>query len=628
MAGRSDLLALTVEGLTQIANAGLVKRAQRDLDAGEAPDLNEAADGTIEARFADGTLTRLPAGRLPSDATCSCPSSGVCRHRIALVLAYQRRNRDAAAAPEDWDPVVLDSAAFEASLSTGARAELARLLASPLSVKLERGAIPVAHLPMATVRFLAPNDIAYARCDCVQMTGCVHVALALRAFAASQGAREATLVAATPTRASGDLVATVDAALRRVLVEGVTAGTAAHARDLDQARNVASRRGATWLVLALEALTDQIEAYEARSARYDDATSLTLMAELFARTRSTNATAALGVGEAMETPMAKTRLVSLGARITARGSEVTASVLLADTDTGAAMLMEKRFSDGEQDARARPTSVDHRLLAPALSVRGVGLGQILTAVARRRADGTLMLGQGARGKTVLLPQASLAKLPPPLHVDSVPRLLAELERRPPDLIRPRNRVADVHVFDVERVLGQAFVPGTQLWQAAVTLPRDGGSLHLERRYDAGAPSALPALFAAAAGDKAPLTQIAGTVRAEGGAIVCEPWSLFTDRFIVPDLEANDDSSMVANVASRPKTMSAPEVTRLFLAGAVHAGRRQRDLRFVERGRQMTAALRDAGFEATAQRLAAWLSDTEDVAAFGRVAVWLSTLLEN
>jgi hypothetical protein len=139
---------------------------------------------------------------------------------------------------------------------------------------------------------------------------------------------------------------------------------------------------------------------------------------------------------------------------------------------------------------------------------------------------------------------------------------------------------------------------------------------------------LPALFAAAAGDKAPLTQIAGTVRAEGGAIVCEPWSLFTDRFIVPDLEANDDSSMVANVASRPKTMSAPEVTRLFLAGAVHAGRRQRDLRFVERGRQMTAALRDAGFEATAQRLAAWLSDTEDVAAFGRVAVWLSTLLEN
>jgi hypothetical protein len=52
-----------------------------------------------------------------------------------------------------------------------------------------------------------------------------------------------------------------------------------------------------------------------------------------------------------------------------------------------------------------------------------------------------------------------------VKIDSVPRLRAELERRPPDLIRPRNRVADVHVFDVETVLGQAFVPGTQLWQA-------------------------------------------------------------------------------------------------------------------------------------------------------------------
>jgi hypothetical protein len=139
--------------------------------------------------------------------------------------------------------------------------------------------------------------------------------------------------------------------------------------------------------------------------------------------------------------------------------------------------------------------------------------------------------------------------------------------------------------------------------------------------------ALP-LPATASGEKAPLTQIAGTVRVEAGAIVCEPWSLFSDRFIVPDLETNDDSSITTNVASRPKTMSAQETARRFLAGAVHAGRRQRDVQFVERGRQMTATLLGAGFEATAQRLAAWLSDTENVEAFGRAAVWISTLLEN
>ena len=56
---RADLLALTDDGLTQLSNAGLVKRAQRELAAGTHPVLMELEDGTIEARFADGTLTRL-----------------------------------------------------------------------------------------------------------------------------------------------------------------------------------------------------------------------------------------------------------------------------------------------------------------------------------------------------------------------------------------------------------------------------------------------------------------------------------------------------------------------------------------------------------------------------------------
>src|SRR5262249_20324660 len=157
----------------QIANAGLVKRARRDLDAGQAPKLTETADGAIEARFADGTLTRLAAGRMPADATCSCPASGMCRHRVTLVLAYQQRERGAVRTGpcEEGDPPALDGGAFEAALSGAPRAAIARLLAPPLVVRLERGPVPAAHLPMATVRFLAPNDIAYARCDCAQTTG-------------------------------------------------------------------------------------------------------------------------------------------------------------------------------------------------------------------------------------------------------------------------------------------------------------------------------------------------------------------------------------------------------------------------------------------------------------------------
>ena len=226
---RHDLLALSDDGLAQLANVGLVKRGRRDVSEGKAPTITVSDDGSVQADFADGTVTKLAPGRSLIDATCTCPASGVCRHRVTLVLAYQAQqsagggadddttegsidtnvgtgtaagtsaNKDAgtgttqdagppadvskSAAPDNdprsppgtatpaaraaWDPAELDADAFSASLSAPLRAELTRLRAARLDVRLEQGAIPAAHLPMATVRFLVPHVLAYARCDCV-----------------------------------------------------------------------------------------------------------------------------------------------------------------------------------------------------------------------------------------------------------------------------------------------------------------------------------------------------------------------------------------------------------------------------------------------------------------------------
>lgn len=98
---RADLNALTDDGLTQLSNAGLVKRAQRELANGTGPELAELDDGTIEARFADGTLTRLAPGRELADASCTCPSSGVCRHRVMLAMACREtRTQDRDGQPD------------------------------------------------------------------------------------------------------------------------------------------------------------------------------------------------------------------------------------------------------------------------------------------------------------------------------------------------------------------------------------------------------------------------------------------------------------------------------------------------------------------------------------------------
>ncbi len=633
--GRPDLLALTADGLAQLGNVGLVRRAQRELDAGAGPVLDdEDATGAIVARFPEGTVTRLAAGKPPDAAACTCPASGMCRHRVALVLAYQRRAAAAAgSAPgpveaQPWDPGTLDAGAFEAALPAGAKAELQRLLAARPTVRVERGPVPAARLPMATVRFLAPNSLALARCDCVAGTNCAHVALALRAFrAAEPGTDEVTLGGPATPVAVDDLSGAVDAVLRRLLEVGVVAGPSAHAPGIERARRAAAALGSVQVLLALAELGEQVGAYEARSARYDERTALALAAELFARCRVAGGVA-LGTGEPMETAMGKTRLVSLGGRVVAEDGGVKVRVAFADTDTGAAMLAERWFAPPAPGRLFRVEAVAGRMLAPGIPVAGAAHGQVLSSVVRRRADGLLAFGAGGQGRTTVMPRPAVGAFGPPLRASGLDTVLAAFASRPVSLLRPRNRVGDLHVFAVDAVLGQAWEPGAQVWQAAVQLSAGGGVLVLRRTYDAGAPDAIDVLAAAAAERFGPVQQVSGTVRAEGDQVVCDPWSLGANRFVVPDLDRAEAGTTLPASDGDGASPTLPEQAHRFLAGAVHAGRAG-DRDRPTRGAELVAGLRTAGFAATAERLVDWLraDDEAAVRAFGRAAVWLATLLE-
>src|SRR5688572_2591569 len=92
---RSDLLHLGPEALTQAANAGIVKRAVRELEGGYRPEWVLAEDGTLTGTFSDGIRTTWPPATPVQHVRCSCGATGVCRHRIILALAY----RAAAEAP-------------------------------------------------------------------------------------------------------------------------------------------------------------------------------------------------------------------------------------------------------------------------------------------------------------------------------------------------------------------------------------------------------------------------------------------------------------------------------------------------------------------------------------------------
>ncbi len=417
---RTDLLALGAEALTQLTNAGLYKRAQREFDAGYRPELTLAADGGVHGRYADGVETSLPAGASLREGRCTCGAPGVRRHRLALVLAYQAHARAAATTvdvPADvpTDPATIDEAALTASLPRAIVEAARRVAARGLVVEIERASaadlIATARLPTATVRFLAGADLAFARCDCALGERCEHAVLAVRAFhvAAERdlaaprvrvelGAREAAGDAAWPA---------IDALLAALIEHGVANGAAVHATALTAAFDSARERRATWLVLALEALQEWLHGFDARSARYRSEDGIALVAELVARTRASSGAGALaardvlGVDEPMESELGRTRLVSLGARVQAEGGTRVVRVALLDPDTGIA----PDRAACERDSRGRAARRDRTVArASGVALGALARGQIVATSLRRRANGELKIGATYGGRLSLTPQ--------------------------------------------------------------------------------------------------------------------------------------------------------------------------------------------------------------------------------
>ncbi|MDE7212775.1 MAG: SWIM zinc finger family protein, partial [Lachnospiraceae bacterium] len=78
------LVAVDDDYLVGMANKGLVKRAYKDMEAGDYKVLS--ADGEAQVSVGAETATiRQPLG----ESTCSCPSRTICRHVLLGILALR-----------------------------------------------------------------------------------------------------------------------------------------------------------------------------------------------------------------------------------------------------------------------------------------------------------------------------------------------------------------------------------------------------------------------------------------------------------------------------------------------------------------------------------------------------------
>ncbi|MDP9602535.1 UNVERIFIED_ORG: hypothetical protein J2W38_002322 [Variovorax paradoxus] len=494
LALRADLLELTPEALTALANAGFVKRAQKDVAAGLLPTLETGADGTVQAQFDDGVRTSLPPGRTLRDAQCSCPASGMCRHRVMLVLAYQARAASAkadasAAAPEEasaepegaWNPAQFDDAVLAASLAPSVLEQANKLAAARPVVGVQAwrsaSAPPVARLPMCSVRFFSRSSLVHARCDCKQGSGCAHVVIAVWAFrqagALAPGSAEVMVEVQPNASANGDagdavpppssvmqgeaalaLRAQVDALLLSLWLDGSSQPAMALAARFEAVRDQVRALGWSWVDDALDELWQLLQAQQARSSRFEPLRLLRVLTELWARLQAAahagrpqqpgSARAALpasqilGIGVKGEVALDHLRLVSLGAELWSDESAEGASILFADPDTQNVTVLERHWSrEGDAAAGGAAPNLMNRRVA-GFPLRQLASGQVITKTATRRANGLVDITAGARQTGVLpLSPKSWDDLVAPLRQDSVAALVAHLREAQPDFVRPR-----------------------------------------------------------------------------------------------------------------------------------------------------------------------------------------------
>lgn len=83
----SQLARFDDEAFAALANRGLLRRAQKDLEKISAT-IIDITDKTLVIGFADYKITFDERG--PSHATCSCKSGGICQHILSASLALQK----------------------------------------------------------------------------------------------------------------------------------------------------------------------------------------------------------------------------------------------------------------------------------------------------------------------------------------------------------------------------------------------------------------------------------------------------------------------------------------------------------------------------------------------------------
>jgi hypothetical protein len=347
---RGLLKVVDDEALVALANRGLLRRAQKDLQS-VAPVVLAVEDGYVRVQMADATVD---VQELPSKCTCSCPATGICRH-ILSVLLYLRDSsdlaecdrpvqgqlfEDQAAAGETADnaaplaeghpaPAAILGNLSDQELQKWAGKPLVRkalkILAADLPVEIEAAESLVVRFPTRniTCRWIPSGGLMGMICSCQAEEVCEHVVTAILAYQVSLGKRQITVEQTSLTESSGaprtraEVLASVGTVLREMLSLGLVRLSSATAQRLTTLAVSAHGVDLPRLERMLKSLADEVQLALRRDAQSNSADLLARAARVEAlRTAlGKNASAALvGQHRSQYHDVGQITLIGLGAQ--------------------------------------------------------------------------------------------------------------------------------------------------------------------------------------------------------------------------------------------------------------------------------------------------------------------------
>ena len=262
---RSLLKVVDDEALVSLANRGLLRRAQKDLESAS-PAILAVEDGRVQVQIADATVE---AREVPSTCTCSCPATGICRHILSTLL-YLRDSPDLAECDGPVQGALFQDGSGDTSsgvatevveASAPSPAEVLgnltdeelqkwagkpllrkalKVLAADLPVEIEAAGALIVRFPTRniTCRWIPSGSLAGMICSCQAENVCEHVVTAILAYQVSLGKRQITVEQAALNESSGaprtrsEVLASVGTVLREMLLLGLARLSAATAQRL------------------------------------------------------------------------------------------------------------------------------------------------------------------------------------------------------------------------------------------------------------------------------------------------------------------------------------------------------------------------------------------------------------